>query len=58
MALSIRSLYSDKLIKSSSLLFVAAMVTNVFNYTFQITMGRMLTPKEYGLETFENFKGR
>ena len=49
MALSIRSLHSDKLIKSFSLLFVAAMVTNVFNYAFQITMGRMLSPKEYGL---------
>ena len=49
MALSLRSLHSDKLIKSSSLLFVAAMVTNVFNYAFQITMGRMLSPKEYGL---------
>lgn len=49
MALSLRSLHSDKLIKSSSLLFVAAMVTNVSNYAFQIVMGRMLAPKEYGL---------
>ena len=49
MALSLRSLCSDKLIKSSSLLFVAAQVSNVFNYAFQIVMGRMLTPKEYGL---------
>jgi O-antigen/teichoic acid export membrane protein len=49
MALSLRSLHSDKLIKSSSLLFVAAMVTNVSNYAFQIVMGRMLSPKEYGL---------
>ena len=49
MALSIRSLHSDKLIKSSSLLFVAAQVSNVFNCAFQIVMGRMLSPKEYGL---------
>jgi len=31
------------------MLFVAAMITSVFNYAFQIVMGRMLTPKEYGL---------
>jgi O-antigen/teichoic acid export membrane protein len=49
MAPSIRSLHSDKLIKSTSLLFVAVMVTGVFNYSFQVVMGRMLLPKEYGL---------
>jgi len=48
-ALKISELYSDKLVKTSSLLFIATMVTNISNYTFQIVMGRMLLPPEYGL---------
>ncbi len=49
MAINIRSLYSDNLVKTSSLLFIASMVGNVSNYVFQVVMGRLLTPVEYGL---------
>jgi O-antigen/teichoic acid export membrane protein len=46
--ISIKALYSDKLVKISSLLFIASMVTSVSNYAFQIVMGRLLVPAEYG----------
>ena len=45
----ISSFYNDKLVRTSSLLFITSMVSNVFNYAFQIVMGRMLIPQEYGL---------
>ncbi len=40
---------SDRLFKAGSALFFCSMVTNFFNYLFQITMGRVLTVSEYGL---------
>ncbi len=38
----------DKFIKTSMLFFVATMVSNIINYLFQITMGRMLPVEKYG----------
>ncbi len=35
--------------KAGGALFLCSMITNLFNYMFQITMGRMLTVSEYGL---------
>jgi O-antigen/teichoic acid export membrane protein len=49
MAIKIGALYNDKLVKTSSLLFIATMITNISNYAFQIVMGRLLTTIEYGL---------
>lgn len=45
----LKSILSDKLVKAGSFLFLSSMITNGFNYIFQITMGRLLTPSEYGL---------
>jgi len=39
----------DKFLRASTLLFVASMVTNVFNYAFQLTMGRLLSTEDFGL---------
>lgn len=44
-----RALLSDNLIRSSGLMFGAFMIGSVFNYLFQIVMGRMLGPGQYGL---------
>lgn len=44
----LRSLLSDSLIRTSGWLFAATMVSNVFGYGFQLAMGRLLTPAEYG----------
>lgn len=45
----VKKVYSDQLINAGSSLFLASMLTNIFNYLFQIIMGRLLTPIEYGL---------
>mgnify|MGYP003565438816 CR=1 FL=1 len=39
----------DKFIKASTWLFIATMVTNVFNYIFQVAMGRLLSTEDFGL---------
>ena len=39
----------DKFVRASTLLFVASMVTNIFNYVFQLTMGRLLSTEDFGL---------
>lgn len=44
----LRSLLSDGLIRTSGWLFAAFMVSNVFAYGFQVAMGRLLAPAEYG----------
>ncbi|OGR75584.1 MAG: hypothetical protein A2X40_08155 [Elusimicrobia bacterium GWC2_65_9] len=43
-----RALLSDGMIQTSGWLFAAFMVSNVFSYGFQVAMGRLLTPAEYG----------
>jgi len=42
------SIIRDKFIKTSILFLVAIMISNIINYLFQITMGRMLTVEKYG----------
>lgn len=44
----IRALFKDNLARSSGLMFVAFMVSSIFNYLFQIVMGRLLGPGQYG----------
>jgi len=44
-----RAFFSDALVRVGGTLFLASMTTNFFNYLFQITMARLLTPAEYGL---------
>ncbi len=44
----LRSLLSDGLIRTSGWLFATSMLSNVFAYGFQVAMGRLLTPAEYG----------
>lgn len=43
-----RALLSDTLIRSSGLMFTAFMISSVFNYLFQVIMGRLLGPGQYG----------
>ncbi len=40
---------SASLLKAGSWLFAASMVTNVFNYAFQVGMGRLLIPAQFAL---------
>jgi len=42
------SFLSDPLFQASGWLFVAFMVANLFSYGFQVAMGRLLLPQEYG----------
>jgi len=45
----IRAALSDTLVRSSGLMFCAFMAASVFNYFFQIVMGRLLGPVQYGV---------
>jgi len=38
----------DRFLRVGTLLFVATMFTNILNFLFQVTMGRMLIPADYG----------
>ncbi len=44
----IKRLLKDDFLKSSTLLFAGIMLGNVFNYLFQISMGRLLSVQTYG----------
>jgi O-antigen/teichoic acid export membrane protein len=46
--LRFRAVLFDRFFKVGTLLFVATMISHVFNFLFQVTMGRMLTPADYG----------
>jgi len=39
----------DKFLRVGTLLFIATMVTGIFNYAFQLTMGRLLSTEDFGL---------
>lgn len=41
-------LRGDKLVAASSIMFVSFIVASVSNYAFQLLMGRLLTPTNYG----------
>lgn len=43
-----RAFFSDGLVQSSGLLFVAFMITSITSYLFQVVMGRLLGPSQYG----------
>ncbi|MBW2059021.1 MAG: oligosaccharide flippase family protein [Deltaproteobacteria bacterium] len=40
---------SDRFLRAGTWFFAASMVTNVFNYVFQLTMGRLLSTPDFGL---------
>lgn len=42
------SIMKDEFIKTSILFLIVIMISNIINYLFQITMGRMLTVEKYG----------
>ncbi|MBF0273726.1 MAG: hypothetical protein HQK84_00685 [Nitrospinae bacterium] len=44
----LKKVLNDDLLKHSSLVFVGAMTANIFNYFFQVTMGRMLEVETFG----------
>ena len=46
--LRFRAILVDRFFKVGTLLFVATMISHVFNFLFQVTMGRMLSPADYG----------
>ena len=43
-----RRAYSDPLVKTSAGLFLAFAISGVANYGYQVAMGRLLTPQEFG----------
>jgi O-antigen/teichoic acid export membrane protein len=45
------NLFSGKLARASSLMFIAAIGGGIFGYAFQVLMGRMLSVSDYGLFT-------
>jgi O-antigen/teichoic acid export membrane protein len=38
----------DRFLRVGTLLFLATLISNFLNFLFQVTMGRMLTPADYG----------
>lgn len=44
-----RLILSDSLVRSSGLMFAAFMTSSGFNYLFQVVMGRLMGPEQYGL---------
>ena len=47
----IKLLISHPLISGSSIVFIGSFGANIFNYLFNLSMGRLLTVEEYGLLT-------
>lgn len=44
----IHSVFKHPLISGSSIIFVGSMMANIFNYLFNLGMGRLLTASDYG----------
>jgi O-antigen/teichoic acid export membrane protein len=44
----LRTMLLDRFFRIGTLLFLATLVSNLLNFLFQVTMGRMLTPADYG----------
>ena len=44
----LKRLAQDRFLKGSALIFIAVVLANLFNYLYQITMGRLLTIDEFG----------
>ena len=45
----IKQLGRDKFVRASGILFTATTIFNILNYLFQLLMGRMLGPADYGI---------
>lgn len=45
----VKKIITNPLISGSSIIFIGSFVTNIFSYLFNLSMGRMLPAKEYGL---------
>ncbi len=43
-----RKVFYDKLVRTSAWLFAGFFISSLFNYAFQIAMGRLLSPEEFG----------
>jgi len=46
--LCMRTILLDRFFRVGTLLFIATALSNFLNFLFQVTMGRMLTPEDYG----------
>ncbi|NOZ83067.1 MAG: oligosaccharide flippase family protein [Euryarchaeota archaeon] len=44
-----RRLSRDDVLRYGSIMFVASIATHILNYLYQVAMGRMLGPEEYGI---------
>jgi O-antigen/teichoic acid export membrane protein len=44
----LRTMLLDRFFQIGTLLFLATLVSNLLSFLFQVTMGRMLTPADYG----------
>lgn len=44
----INDLLKNKFLRSSGIVLIGAVIVNFFNYFFNLVLGRMLTPEEYG----------
>ncbi len=45
----IHSALKHPLISGSTVIFVGSMVANIINYIFNLVMGRLLLPADYGI---------
>lgn len=46
--LNISPIFKNRFIKSSGIVLIGSLTANVLNYVFNLVMGRMLSPAEYG----------
>ncbi len=42
-------LKKDELVKNGTIIFISGIIANIFNYIYQVYMGRALGPEEYGV---------
>ena len=45
----VKKIVTHPLISGSSIVFIGSLIVNIFNYVFNLTMGRLLSIEEYGL---------
>ena len=45
----VKKLVTHPLISGSSILLIGSLIVNIFNYVFNLSMGRLLSIEEYGL---------
>ena len=44
-----RYLKNDELVKEGTIMFISGTIVGIFNYCYQVYMGRALGPEEYGV---------